>query len=370
MHTDRFRLFREPFDSLNLSVPILLLLGALTEILFFRGGLTAYSNHIQFLQDFVFFSQLHPAMTYVLLASTVSGRQICQDFLVKFGWGGVARLAFVFTGSAFGYFLLARNVEPQHILYSLFALTFIGARDHHKISQIKGLIRIANAHPKEPETSDWIKRWEPRLIMTFLLPSVAVQFVFFDKSLPWGDWQQPVFKGVFIFSVIFATGLVLLGLISPSRIRAWKAAFSLRHFCKILSPYSVLANFGSGAVHGVEYLGVVDSIVEQDRRKSRSMVSVLFVVLFGLIMIPYAVMTRPEFFLGHDTVDKLYVDILLSLAVGFGWTHFLMDHFLFSPKYGIGLPFLKSIDSFANEAHATRALLPTLAKSERFKNAN
>ncbi len=87
-----FKLFREPFDTYNLAVPVFLLVGIFVEIFFLRGALNAYTNHIQFFQDFVFFSQLHPSMTYVLLISTATGQKITRDFVTTAN-NGILKIA-------------------------------------------------------------------------------------------------------------------------------------------------------------------------------------------------------------------------------------------------------------------------------------
>lgn len=351
-----FKLFREPFDSYNLAVPILLLAGVLVEIFLLRGALNAYTNHIQFFQDFVFFSQLHPSMTYVLLISTATGHKITREFVSRFGFIGIFRVAAVFVGSAVGFFLFTRNVAPNEWLYAVFALTFIVARDHHKLSQSKGLTKLVNqVGGVSPQTSNI----ELKMIMLFIIPSVLVQFVFLDQSLPWNGKKDLILGICFGLAVVMALSLWSFAFFSTKKVRAWKALYAPRYFCKILSPFSVLANFGTGAVHGVEYLGVVDSISEADRKLLPSRRSGVWVtIVFVAIIVPYAVMTRPDFFLGNVSVNRLYVDLLLSLAVGFGWTHFFLDHLLFSPKYQLGTPFLNAIKDYAGNEKTERSFLP------------
>ncbi len=371
----QLRLFRTPFESLNLYFPILLLILSASEIFWGTRLFWSYGNVLQYIQDIIFFNALHICFTFLLLIFPLAGQAAFQNFVSTLGAWGLARVAFVFLGTTLGYFMFSHFLDPQSGWQFILAAVFTFTRRHHDLSQSKGLLRIFNNHVaksgisiSEKQHLKKIQQWETQFIRVFYWASCISTLSFFNVTLIGPKIGPIVFKSSFAIAIGCILGLIICGLQSPRVGSLWKFLYSLRFITKIIGPFSAISAYAGASVHGVEYFCVTDKILEQD--KMRNQRSIKNAVLFGFclfaILIPFALIRYPLVLLPslNAVSDKLWIDLLLGLAAGAIFTHYFLDHLLFTPHYTFAKPLLTTLsEQFPSERSKSDKADPTCASN-------
>ena len=89
------RLFRTPFDQLNLAIPVVFLTIALAGYLSGSRSLWQYQDYLKYVQDIIFFNGLHVCLTFIFLGTTVSGREAVSLFIKNAGYFGIAQFLMI-----------------------------------------------------------------------------------------------------------------------------------------------------------------------------------------------------------------------------------------------------------------------------------
>lgn len=343
------RLFRTPFDQLNLAIPVVFMAAALSEYLIGLRSLWQYHDLLKYMQDIIFFNGLHVCLTFVLLTSTDSGRETMELFIKRFGRLGIFRVALVFFGSSAIYYVLHQYYRTGAIPLAIFYLVLAALRRRHDLGQSKGLLRIANrdfirSHPELANDKRFllIQNCEHYFIKVFYFSSLISVITYFDYGIEMGPLKKPIFQASLGLSILLAIGLTVCGLLSPKGTRIWKSLYSVRFYLKAFGPFSAIAAYAGASVHGTEYVFVADKALATERKRGRVLVSLLTLsVIIASAFAAYTFFRYPELFL--PSVTKRDTVPLLSVAFGFIITHYHLDHLIFTPKYEFARPMLKLI---------------------------
>lgn len=343
------RLFRTPFDQLNLAIPVVFLTFAIAEYFSGSRSLWQYQTYLKYVQDIIFFNGLHVCLTFVYLGTTVSGRQAVSLFIKNAGYFGIARVGLVFFGSAGIYYFTHANYRNGTLAFALFYIALTALRRRHDLGQSKGLLRIANRefvrqNPYWDNDAGFrrIQQLEHYFIKAFYFTSLTSVITYFDYGIELGAWTKLTFKISLTLSMLLAAGVTACALLSPKGTRLWKFIYSTRFYIKAFGPFSAIAAYAGAAVHGAEYVFVTDKIVQSEKRQGRLLTSIftLSSIILGAFL-AFAFFRYPSFFIPSlSKQDKLP---LLSLAVGIVITHYYLDHLIFTPKYQFARPLLKTL---------------------------
>lgn len=343
------RLFRTPFEQLNLAIPAVFLALALAEYFSGSRSLWQYQDFLKYMQDLIFFNGLHVCLTFVYLGATASGREAIGLFIKDAGRFGLARIGFVFIGSVAIYYLTHTYYRSGSTVFALFYIGLTAVRRRHDLGQSKGLLRIANRefirqNPNSTEDTVFKRAqlFEHYLINSFYFTSLVSIITYFDYGVDLGAWSKPIFRISFTLSMLLAGGVSICALISPKGTRLWKFIYSLRFYLKAFGPFSAIAAYAGAAVHGTEYLFVTDKILKSERRQNRLLISIstLFATILS-VFIAYALIRYPELFI--PSISNRDALPLISVAFGIIITHFHLDHLIFTPKYQFARPLLKTL---------------------------
>lgn len=341
------RLFRSPFEQLNLFLPFVFLLFCLTEIFSGNRELWQYRDFMKYVQDLIFFNGLHVCLTFIFLASTVSGRNVLELFFVQTGKLGVLKVLIVFFGSVFIYYFVHTRYTNTDAGFILFYLALAAVRRKHDLGQSKGLLRIANRkfvfnYPEynNDKLFQKIQSFEHHCINIFYFTSLMSIISYFDFGINFGTWERSIFLISFWSSMALAAIITICALNSPSDLRFWKTIYSARFYLKALGPYSAIAAYLGASVHGIEYVFVTDKILHSEQSENKlipkvgSILVVISIILFGFAFIRY-----PELFLPSANTDSFVP--LVSFSAGIIITHFYVDYLIFTPKHDYSKPLLK-----------------------------
>lgn len=343
------RLFRTPFDQLNLAIPVVFLTIALAEYLSGSRSLWQYQDYLKYAQDIIFFNGLHVCLTFVFLGTTVSGREAVSLFIKNAGYFGMARIGLVFFGSITIYYFTHTHYRNGTLIFALFYIAITAVRRRHDLGQSKGLLRIANREfaRQNPNWGDdarfhRVQLFEHYLINIFYFTSLISIVTYFDYGIELGAWTKITFKISITLSMLLAAGVTACALLSPKGTRLWKFIYSTRFYLKAFGPFSAIAAYAGAAVHGTEYVFVTDKIVQSEKRRQRLLTSMmaLSVVVFSSFL-GYALVRYPE--LLAPSLSKRDTVPLLSVAFGIIITHLHLDHLIFTPKYQFAKPLLKTL---------------------------
>ncbi len=344
------RLFRSPFEQINLILPVILLGFAALE--FFSGNrdLWRYSDFLKYIQDIVFFNGLHVCLTFIFIASTAAGRESYGLFIKKMGTFGLFRIGLVFFGSIFIYYYVHAVLPTGSVGQAAFYLGLAALRRKHDLGQSKGLLRIANKQlPANSNPEKWfnfnrIQLFEHHLINTFYFTSLAAMITFFNYGVDMGSIGKTIFRISITASLLIAAAISFCAIMSPQGSRLWKLLYSARFYLKTFGPFSALAAYGGAAVHGTEYLFVTDKVIESERRNSRFFLkSPVFIGTLAIVFGTFAAIRYPEFF--FPSMNKGDSAALTSIAAGIILTHFFVDFLIFTPKHEFARPLLKVLSS-------------------------
>lgn len=347
----KIRLFRSPFEQINLFLPAVFLVASLYE--FFSGyrNLWQYQDIMKYVQDLVFFNGLHVCLTFIFLVSTIAGRTTLVRFVDQAGKIGITKVAIVFVGSALIYYFVHSRYVDGDFGFVLFYLVLAALRRKHDLGQSKGLLRIANRqfivnNPQFNSDKKFqiIQLIEHYAINTFYFTSLISVITYFDLGISFSTWVKPAFQVSFWSSILLAVTVTVCALASPSSLRFWKFAYSARFYLKVIGPFSAISAYAGASVHGTEYVFVTDKILHAEYKSNRlipklaSLVTAIVIVLLGFAFIRY-----PELFL--PSANKVFSVPLVSIAAGIILTHFYVDYLIFTPKHEFSKPLLKILSS-------------------------
>lgn len=360
------RLFGTPFDQLNLAIPVVFLTIAIAEYFSASRALWQYQTYLRYVQDIIFFNGLHVCLTFVYLGTTVSGREAVSLFIKKAGYFGIARIGLVFFGSIAIYYFTHTYYQNGTLAFALFYIAVTAVRRRHDLGQSKGLLRIANREfvRQNPNWGDnarfhRVQLFEHYLINIFYFTSLISIVTYFDYGIELGAWTKITFKISITLSMLLAAGVTACALLSPKGTRLWKFIYSTRFYLKAFAPFSAIAAYAGGAVHGTEYVFVTDKIVQSEKRRQRLLTSMmaLSVVVFSSFL-GYTLVRYPE--LLAPSLSKRDAVPLVSVAFGIIITHFHLDHLIFTQEYQLAKPLLKTLSepipsTNSNTVHDSKA---------------
>lgn len=353
------RLFRSPFEQINLILPVVLLAAALFEYILGNRGLWRYSDFLKYIQDIIFFNGLHVCLTFIFIAATATGRESYQLFLQKTGLPGLLRIGLVFVGSIVIYYIVHAHLPVGGAGQAAFYLGLAALRRKHDLGQSKGLLRIANRQlfhsmSKQDQGFERIQKAEHYLIKTFYFTSLVVVLTYFNYGIDLGFYGKYAYYISITLSLAIASALTICAILSPKGARLWKVLFSARFFLKTFGPFSALAAYGGAAVHGTEYLFVTDKVIATERRERRFFLSSpIFMGTLAIVFGTFAAIRYPEFF--FPSLNKDHSTALTAIAAGIILTHFYVDYLIFTPKHEFARPLLKILSSPVPSSHPKKA---------------
>lgn len=361
------RLFRTPFDQLNLAIPVVFLTIAVFEYLSGSRSLWQYQNFLKYMQDIIFFNGLHVCLTFIYLATTASGREAVSLYAKQTGRIGIARIALVFFGSGYAYYAVHTTFASGTWVFALFYFALTAVRRRHDLGQSKGLLRIANREFIR-KNSDWahdkgfqrVQKFEHHLINIFYFTSLISVFTYFDYGVDLGTWSKLTFQISLTISALLALGITGCALMSPKGTKLWKFLYSIRFYLKMFGPFSAIAAYAGAAVHGTEYVFVTDKIVQSEKRQQRLLPSLKvfsFIVLGAFLA--YGFFRYPDLFM--PSMGRRDAVPIVSVAFAVIITHFHLDHLIFTPKYEFAKPLLRTL---SEPIHATRPIVSDLKMSK------
>lgn len=313
-------LFRPALEYFNLLVPLVFLVLAVVDGLFWKSQATASTMSFGYLAvEAILLSNSHVFVTFVFLLCTPESR----NWIGAMDKTGKTKI-FLGSALAFGFFLFLYMQESWNfgnVGIFTFAVTLV-ANQFHALCQIRGLSLMYNKRLNigSPETEMWEARLFKIVIYTYCFGSALwVMHMFY--------WAVPMKLVMAIWTVLT---LAVLALIFKRSSRP-KALYLSRLLLFILTPYSVFATIGIGAFHSVEYFCVADKVRLNSTMDEKGLrvfsYSVLFCVVLGILM----AVARHLDILGNMTMEtypiwiKITVCTLLSLSA----IHFFMDRQMF-----------------------------------------
>lgn len=302
---------------------------------------------MKYVQDLIFFNGLHVCLTFIFLASTITGRNVLRSFLVETGNIGLLKVFIVFWGSVFIYYFVHTHYTNTDTGFILFYLALAAVRRKHDLGQSKGLLRITNRKfvfnnpdANENKLFQKIQKIEHHSINLFYFTSLAAILSYFDFGLQFGSWKSLIFLISFWSSIGLAAIVTVCALQSPIGLRFWKTIYSARFYLKALGPYSAIAAYLGASVHGLEYVFVTDKILNSEKNENQlipKIGSVLMII--AIILLGFAFIRYPELFLPSANKDTFVP--LVSLSAGIIITHFYVDYLIFTPQHEYAKPLLK-----------------------------
>jgi len=341
------RLFRSPFEQINLFLPVVLLSASLFE--YFSGfrKLWEYENIMKYVQDLIFFNGLHVCLTFVFLFMTRTGFRVTKEFYSTFGKEGFLKILFVFCVTSFSFYLVHVFASSTSLIFILFYVGFTFFRRKHDLGQSKGLLRIMNLkHSREfsdshqSQSFSIIQKLEHILINLFFYSSLVAILAFFNLADFLGGWKSQVFWSSFVLSLAICFTLSILAILSPNGLRLWKLLYSFRFYIKVLSPFSAISAYAGAAVHGTEYICVTDKILTAEQKDQNLRIKFSEIIYLILtVFVVFSFFRFPELYV--DALSETYTAAIISIAVGIIFSHYYVDYLIFTPKHQFAKPLLK-----------------------------
>lgn len=316
----------------NLIYPFLLFLLCLAESIFFNKTLWKHGETLNFIQNIVFLNSLHVVFSYYIIFQTQNGRRWLENAKATFPlfqWRFL--LVFIFFG--FSWFFYQSTRGSSYSIYLFFYLMILPR--YHEITQSKGILYclLVNQNGFE-QIKNKFQILNKLFSLLFILSSVLSARILIPGPLSSSMSSLYIILAALFLNLSAIYYLVLTNITSQ---RGMYATYLTRFLIDLLMPFSALASFFSGSIHGVEYATVSSQLVEKEEKNK-------FPLYAGLIAVAIAwIAYRYPFFLFKDHFNLQNNNILGSLMMGtiasFTFGHYFLDHFMFSARY----PFSKEI---------------------------
>lgn len=321
-------------DLAHWWLPIALLLACAIEMIFFTNLWWRHSEHLNFIQNVVFLNSVHVLFTYLILAKTDLGKNWQEQFMRGREWTFAARLAVVMVVFA-ALWMYRISINDDSSLKLLVVFLSIVPR-HHEVMQSKGLLfcHILENDPPGPSLQKKFKTisilaWLYLLFSTLLF-STLVYASEIDRS------TRHLLIAMLIAAIAVCFLLINFFSIKGSKQPLSLFTFNARFALDLLVPWSALATFTSGAVHGVEYTYTTKKLVKADQRQQLKSYAGAFVRLAIILGLCWVILRYPFYLFENPlkTYGLTWLGIgLMGIAAALTHGHYFLDHFIFSARY-------------------------------------
>lgn len=308
-------------------LPIFLIVIAGIEITFFKGSLTEQKEFFRLFKNLVFMDAIHVILTFFFLFALKGSHEYFRNLKTESHVGLYWRTATVFL-LLFLLFSFVRS-DPMLRLVLLVPIIMI-VPTHHGFQQSKGLLFLELQN---------IPKWLRVLMELFLWMVIVRNFTLFLNPKHYTAitslWSLPLWPWIKWALICIPFLIHLWIMIYLYRKESSNAlVFSLRFLLYHLQPFSTLAFFAVGAVHGTEYLYVVSKVFSREGKYS-GIARWFFFSALGLSLILASFLFWPTYFLptGFLVAFPMASYVCISLSMTLVYTHYFLDHYLFSGRY-------------------------------------
>lgn len=307
-----------------LGFPIVYLLLISFEILFLQKSLMPSVAYLQILEDIVLLDGLHVVFSFFFL-NNLKGSQNYLTQMSNHGIHLIRRGAFIFI-LLYILFYIMDPTQPW-IIYLYIPIIFI-IPFHHGFQQSKGLLLVLmkNRFPGM------------KLLMEsyFWLLVIRNTLLFIDpKVIPFFKFIQ----APFIWSLLNWTSIILPCLMLLAfYIFIWRnesrdvQIFSLRFLVQLMQPFSLLALYSAGVIHGSEYMYVASKTLSEENKNSGSLKTFFFIAQVTSLA-ALAICLWPHYFIPALNLAPGFFPALRGFGFAVVYTHYVLDHYLYSARY-------------------------------------
>lgn len=318
--------FKEKLQTINLYYPFLLFLLCVAESIFFNKMLWKHGKTLNFIQNIVFVNSLHVVFSYYIIFKTGEGKRWLKKAKESFPY---FRLRFVVIFLFFGlcWFFYQNTRGSSYSMYLFFYLMILPR--YHEVTQSKGILYCLLVNR---ENSEEVRTKFPILnklfLFYFILSSLLSARILLVRNVSFSIDPLYIILGS-LFLTMCAIYYIVLRNIKSQQTSC--AIYLTRFMIDLLIPYSALASFFSGSIHGVEYATVSSQLITTKH-------PINYAIIFSFITVAFAwTVFRYPFFLFQDHFNLQNNNILGSLMMGtiasFTFGHYFLDHFMFSARY-------------------------------------
>jgi hypothetical protein len=344
MRAEPVRLFKPWDERINIGFPLVLIALALLELALSLplGSVTRFWKTV--LVDIVFLNITHNAFTYLMLLGLPEMRAWIRersDGKLNVFWTKILALNLALF---LLFFFLLKFWFVSPLARAVFLLLTASVPVHHGLAQALGLSLSYNKMMAAPSDRDRVEippdaraklarnEWlERKAYWALIVGSIlAVAGITFRYQAMAGSYLTTV---TYIYRIGFwlltASCIVLIGLAcaSPLTGKRNKILFSIRNLLWPLSMFSVIALWGTMAVHGVEYAFVSRKMIS-NASAFRLKAAAFALIAIVAVMAYFRGKLMGDLY-GERENEDLFLYVATSLSIAGSYSHYALDRMMF-----------------------------------------
>ncbi len=328
--------FNKSLEFLNQALPVFFLIGSLFEIYYVFSFSIEQKKTFNFFAQIVFLNVIHVSFTYFFLLVVpefrdyVSQKSIELNYSLKKHW----LKFFVYTWIIFSLlsalpFIFPSLKKYEFILFLPHIPILLGS-GYHIIRQSVGIsiMYFLNLKGGDTKTKMSIIKLEKNFIG--ILVAIIVLHIIIQIALPISLKNYAI--GMMIFVLTCYISFVLFKIYRFSfEVFKVRFLFYARYLFFPLAPLSIFSTLGRASIHGVEYLMILEKVVNAKEKKKWRLNWLFFVaVLFYAAVVFYGLKNNAiDLFmdvLHPESVQQLLIGALINSIT---FLHFYIDSFIY-----------------------------------------